>query len=250
MQLNDQVAIVTGAGQGMGRGIAEKLARCGAAVAVADKEEQNARETVRAIEQAGGRAVAVTSDVGNTDDIGRMFDVCQAELGTPDILVANAGISRPCPITQVPEEFFRSIYEVNTKGTLFCLKEAGLRLKDGGRIVVISSCSARYPEMGMAVYGSSKAAVQLMVEVAALEFAPRGITVNSIQPGLTATPTMLRFASQEHIQKAIDSTPLGRLGAPEDIAEVAAFLCSRESQWITGQHILANGGCMPGYERV
>ena len=247
MNLKNQVASVTGAGIGMGRGIAEKLALCGAAVAVADKSEESAAEAAAAIEQAGGRAIAVTADVSKAADITRMFDECQAKLGAPDILVANAGVSRPCPITEVTEEFFYSIYDVNAKGTLFCLKEAGLRLKDGGRIVVISSCSARLPELGMSVYSSSKAATQLMVDVAALEFAPRGITVNSILPGLTETPTMLRFASQEHQQKAIDKTPLGRLGTTKDIAEIAAFLASKESQWITGQHILANGGCLSNY---
>ena len=247
MDLKNQIAIVTGAGMGMGRGIAEKLALCGAAVAVADKSEEGAAQTAAAIGQAGGRAIAITADVSKVDDIKRMFDQCQDRLGDPDILVANAGVSRPCPITEVTEEFFYSVYDVNAKGTLFCLKEAGRRLKDGGRIVVISSCSARLPELGMAVYSSSKAATQLMVDVAALEFAPRGITVNSILPGLTETPTMLRFASQEHRQKAIEKTPLGRLGTVRDIAEIAAFLAGKESQWITGQHILANGGCLSNY---
>lgn len=243
MDLTNKIAIVTGAGLGMGRAIAEKLAQCGAAVLVSDKNEEGAAETADIIRANGGKAVAVRADVTVLSDIVAMFDACEAQLGRPDILIANAGVSRPCPITEVTEEFYQSVYDINAKGTLFSLKEGGLRLKDGGRIVVISSCSARFAERGMAVYSSSKAAAQMMVEVAAQEFAPRGITVNSIQPGLTGTPTMLRFASPEHIQAAVDKTPLGRLGTAEDIAGVAAFLASDEARWITGQHILANGGC-------
>lgn len=244
MNWSSQTAIVTGAGLGMGRAIAEKLAACGAAVLVTDKQEAAALETAQAIRCRGGRVEAWKTDVSRVEEIADMFEVCRARLGSPDILVANAGVSMHCPITEITEEFYQTVYDINAKGTLFCLKEAGLHLNDGGRIVVISSCSARYPEAGMAAYSSSKAAVQLMVEVAALEFAPRGITVNSIQPGLTGTPTMLAHASPAHVQKAIDNTPLGRLGQPEDIAEIAAFLCSTESQWISGQHILASGGLM------
>ena len=244
MDLTNQVAMITGAGLGMGRAIAEKLAACGAAVLVSDKNEAGAAETAERINRAGGRAVAVKADVTVVTDIVNMFDVCEAQLGKADILVANAGVSFKCPIIEVTEEFYQTVYDINAKGTLFSLKEAGLRLNDGGRIVVISSCSARFPEMGMAAYSSSKAATQLMVEVAALEFAPRKITVNSIQPGLTGTETMLKYAPAPFVQSCAERTPLGRLGMPEDIAEVAAFLCSKESQWISGQHILASGGLM------
>lgn len=244
MDLTNQIAIVTGAGLGMGRAIAKKLAACGAVVLVSDKNEDGAKETAEQITANGGKAVAVKADVTLVADIVNMFDVCEAQLGKADILVANAGVSMKCPITEVTEEFYQTVYDINAKGTLFSLKEAGLRLNDGGRIVVISSCSARFPEPGMASYSSSKAAAQLMVEVAALEFASRGITVNSIQPGLTGTPTMLKYAPAQFVQRCADRTPLGRLGMPEDIAEVAAFLCSKESQWISGQHILASGGLM------
>lgn len=244
MDLNHQIAIITGAGLGMGRAIAVKLSACGAAVLVSDKDHAAAVETVRIIERNGGRVVPVKADVSLAADITNMFDVCEAQLGKPDILVANAGVSFKCPITEVTEEFYQTVYDVNAKGTLFSLKEAGRRLNDGGRIVVISSCSARFPEMGMAAYSSSKAAAQLMVEVAALEFAPRKITVNSIQPGLTGTETMLKYAPASFVQSCAARTPLGRLGTPEDIAEIAAFLCSKESQWVSGQHILASGGRM------
>ena len=244
MNLKGQIAIVTGAGLGMGRAIALKLAACGSAVLVSDKNEAGAAETADMIKRDGGTAAAAKADITEVSDIVNMFDICERELGQPDILVANAGVSFKCPITEVTEEFYRTVYDVNAKGTLFSLKEAGLRLKDGGRIVVISSCSARFPELGMAAYSSSKAAAQLMVEVAALEFASRGITVNSIQPGLTGTETMLKYAPAAVVQSCAERTPLGRLGMPEDIAEVAAFLCSKESQWISGQHILASGGLM------
>ena len=244
MDLTNQIAIVTGAGLGMGRAIAQKLAACGAAVLVTDKNEDAAKETAELINTSGGKAVAAKADVTVVSDIQNMFDVCEAELGKADILVANAGVSFKCPITEVTEEFYHTVYDINAKGTLFSLKEAGLRLNDGGRIVVISSCSARFPEIGMAAYSSSKAATQLMVEVAALEFAPRKITVNSIQPGLTGTETMLKYAPPAFVQSCAERTPLGRLGMPEDIAEIAAFLCSKESQWVSGQHILASGGLM------
>ncbi len=244
IDLTNQVAVITGAGLGMGRAIAQKLASCGAAVLVSDKNEAGALETAELIRANGGKADAVKADVTAAADIVNLFDVCEARLGKADILVANAGVSMKCPITEITEEFYQNVYDINAKGTLFCLKEAGLRLNNGGRIVVISSCSARFPELGMAAYSSSKAAAQLMVEVAALEFAPRGITVNSIQPGLTGTPTMLNYAPAEFVQHCADRTPLGRLGMPEDIAEIAAFLCSKESQWVSGQHILASGGLM------
>ena len=168
MDLNHQIAIVTGAGLGMGRAIAVKLAACGAAVLVTDKDEVGAAETTRIITEAGGKAEYARADVTVVADIVNMFDVCEARLSKADILVANAGVSFKCPITEVTEEFYHAVYDINAKGTLFSLKEAGLRLNDGGRIVVISSCSARFPEMGMAAYSSSKAATQLMVEVAAL----------------------------------------------------------------------------------
>lgn len=242
LKLTDRIAIVTGAGIGMGRGIALKLAQEGAAVLVSDKDPNTAAQTARDIEAAGGKAIAVTADISKLGDIEAMFDTCEDQLGAPDILVANAGISRRAAITEVTEELFDTVYNVNAKGTMFCLKQAGLRLKDGGRVVAMSSCSAKLAEEGMAVYSSTKAAIQMMVEVAAQEFATRGITVNSVQPGLTETPTMLAHAPDFLRQHTISRTPLKRLGTPEDIADVVAFLVSDDARWVTGQHILVNGG--------
>jgi len=241
MNLKGKVAIVTGAGQGMGRGIATKLAADGAAVYVTDRHADRVEETVRLIREQGYQATGGVADVSKVADITAMFDGCEEQLGKVDILVANAGVAPIVPIAHVTEEIFENTYNVNAKGTLFSLKEAGARMNDGGHIVVISSSSVHSPVQGMIVYSSSKAAIQLMVEVAAREFAPRNITVNCVQPGLTVTPKMLGTMPVEFQQMMIENTVAKRLGTPEDIAEVVAFYCSDESHWVTGQTILAVG---------
>ncbi|HML37646.1 MAG TPA: glucose 1-dehydrogenase [Bacillota bacterium] len=244
MDLKDQVAIVTGAGQGMGRGIAEKLSRDGALVVVADKNEEGARETARSIESAGGRALAVKTDVSILSDIKELFEKCKREFGRPDIFCANVSLSYISPILETSEEEFDMVYDINAKGTFFGIKEAGLQLNDGGRIVVTASSQVLYPNPGFALYASTKAAMTLMVKVAALEFADRGITINSVMPGVTETPSMKEGLPLEFQQQIAERSPLKRLGKPEDIAEVVAFLASKNSQWVSGQNILVNGGCL------
>jgi len=243
MNLKGQIAIVTAAGQGMGRGIAEKLALEGAFVVVTGRTAEKVQETARIIESKGGKAFAVKADNSKVADIKHMFDECKAHFGAPDILVANVGVMNPMtPLTQITEEDYYQVYEPNAKGTMFCLKEAGLQLKDGGRIVAITSASARNPQKRMGVYSSSKAAIMNMVEVAAQEFADRNIRVNSVLAGLTETPTMLAYLPQPFLKVIAEQTPLKRIGTAEDIAGVVAFLCSADSKWVTGQHIMANGG--------
>ena len=245
MDLQNQVAIVTGAGQGMGRGIAEKLAQYGAAVVVSGRTESKVRDTARIIEERGGKALAVAADISIVSDIVKMFDACEKSFGAPDILVANAGLSYTSKLLETTEEEYYKVYDINAKGTFFCLKEAGLRLKDGGRIVLISSSTTNSPKKGMCLYSSTKAAICMMAEVAAQELADRGITVNSVLPGLTVTPAMEEGALPEEFKQMVaDNTPFGRLGTTEDVAEVVAFLCSRESKWINGRHITADGGCL------
>ncbi|MCL1896582.1 MAG: glucose 1-dehydrogenase [Clostridiales bacterium] len=244
MGLEGRVAIVTGAGQGMGRGIAVKLAGQGAAVVAGDINEEGARETARIIESGGGRALAVRSDISRIDDIKLLFEECKGRFGAPDIFVANAGLSYSSPIVETDEDEYYKVYDINAKGTFFCLKEAGLQLNDGGRVVAISSSTTKHPKEGMALYTSTKAAIKLMVEVAAQEFAGRGITVNSVMPGLTETPSMMAGLPDEFRQMVAGSTPFKRLGRPEDIAEVVAFLCSSGAGWVNGQHILVDGGCL------
>ena len=242
MNLQGQIAIVTGAGQGMGRGIAEKLSLDGAAVVVVDKNQEGAQETAQILNTAGGKALTVKGDISSIRDIEAMFQTCRETFGRPDILVANASLSYSSSLLETSEEEYYKVFDINAKGTLFCLKEAGRQLNDGGKIVVISSSTTRYPNKGMILYTSTKAAQKLMVEVAALELAERNITVNSVMPGVTETPSMLSGLPAEFQQHIIEMSPSKRLGTPKDIAEVVAFLCSKNSQWITGQHILANGG--------
>ncbi|HML37632.1 MAG TPA: glucose 1-dehydrogenase [Bacillota bacterium] len=244
MNLKDQIAIVTGAGQGMGRGIAEKLSQDGAQVVVAGRSEKGVEETVHILEASGGRAVAVKADVSNISDIKRIFEKCKQTFGSPDIFVANASINRLIPLLEITEEDYHEIYDINAKGTLFCLKEAGLQLNDGGRIVVVSSSTTVYPKEEHIIYSSTKAAMQMMVADAALELAKRGITVNSVLPGVTETPKMMEGLPVEFQKMIIEQSPFKRLGTPQDIAEVVAFLCSKNSQWISGQNILVNGGCV------
>lgn len=242
MELHGRIAIVTGAGQGMGRGIAEKLAMDGAAVVVADKNGEGAEGTVRFISERGGKALAVTADIAKTTDIELMFSECIARLGSPDILVANASLGHVVFLSDITEEEYERVFSVNAKGTLFCMKAAAAYLNRGGRIVVISSSTTRYPNSGRIIYTATKAAQKAMVEVASLELAERGITVNSVMPGLTETPGMMAGLTPEFRDMIIERSPFRRLGKPEDIAEVVAFLCSENARWITGQHILANGG--------
>jgi len=244
MDLRNQTAIVTGAGQGMGRGIAEKLSQYGASVVVSGRTESKVQETARIIESRGGSALAVKADVSIISDIANMFDACIERFGAPDILVANAGVSYISDLLKTTEEEYYMVYDTNAKGTYFCLKEAGLRLKDGGRIVLISSSTTKHPKTGMSLYSSSKAAISMMAEVAAQELADRGITVNAVLPGLTVTPAVEAGLPEAFKQIVADNTPFKRLGKTEDIAEVVAFLCSKESQWVNGQVIMADGGCL------
>lgn len=240
MKLKGKIAIVTGAAQGMGRGIAIKLAEEGASVFVTSMEAPD--ETVEYIVSNGGIAKGGIADISKLEDIPRMFDECESVFGKADIFVANAGIAPLVPIAQVTPEMFDRAFYTNTRGTLFCLKEAGARLKDGGHVVVISSSSVAQPVPGMCVYSSSKAAIELMSKVAAQEFAPRKINVNVVEPGLTVTPASSGALPEPFINMMIEKTAMKRLANPEDIARVVAFYASDEASWITGQVVLADGG--------
>ena len=240
--LTGKIAIVTGASSGIGRGIAERLGREGASVLVNyNSDEQGGRETADAIISSGAKAAIVQGDMRHHAATQTLFQTCLDTFGQPDILVNNAGVGALLPLAETDEETFERVFGLNCRGTLFCLKQASLHLKDEGRIVNIGSSSATYPWPGAAMYAASKAAVLKMTEIAAVELGQRRINVNSVIPGITATP-MSEALPKEATQPVIEASPWKRLGTPDDIASVVAFLVGPDALWVTGQHILANGG--------
>jgi len=240
--LTGQVALVTGASRGIGRAIAERLAQDGAAVVVNyAADAAGAGQVVDAIVQPGGTAIAVRADLADVAEIGRLFAAVDARFGRLDILVNNAGIGALAPLDEVDAATFDRVFAINARAPLFACQEAARRMTAGGRIVNVSSSSTLFPTPGTAVYAASKAVPKIYTEVLARELGPRGITVNSVVPGPTS-PGMFDYAPDEMHAGAIAASPFGRLGAPGDIASVVSFLVSDDARWVTGQHILANGG--------
>ena len=243
MKPHDKVALVTGASRGIGRAIAVRLARDGNAVVVNYSGNQvAANETVAAIEQGGGRAVAVQAQVEKLADLECLFDETFRHFGRLDILVNNAGIMFNKPVAEVTEEEFDNIFAVNVKGTFFACQIAAKRMADGGRIINFSSSTTA---MMLPTYGSyvaTKGAVEQFSHVLAKELGSRRITVNVISPGPTDTELFKQGKSEQDIQRFAQLAALGRLGQPDDIANVVSLLVSDDAAWITGQNIRVNGG--------
>lgn len=241
--LAGKVAIVTGASQGIGRGIAERLGRDGASVVINyARSADKAQEVVAVIEAGGAQALAVQADMSQVADIRRLFQETIDRFGHVDILVNNAGIfGTPAPVAEVSEEQFDAVFAINVRGFFFAMQEAARHLQDGGRIVNISSSVTVHTQPGIAVYTASKGAEKQFTQVAAKELGGRGITVNSVMPGPTE-PGGFSVVSPGLRKAAVESSPFGRLGHPSDIADIVALVVSEEARWLTGQHILANGG--------
>ncbi|MEH0934490.1 SDR family oxidoreductase [Micromonospora psammae] len=243
MALQGKVALVTGASQGIGRTIAERLAGDGASVVVNyyPSSRQDAEDVVRGIQAAGGAAVAAPADIADAAQLRGLFDVAEKEFGHLDIVVLNASNTTHGTIADTSDEQFDAIFATNVRSGFIALREAAIRLPDGGRIVAISAGLTLMPRPGTGVYAASKAAVDHLVRVLAHEVGARGITVNSVLPGAVLTPALLK-AGQAVIDAEVAQTPLGRVGQPEDIADIVRFLVSEQGGWITGQTIGAGGG--------
>lgn len=244
MKLQDKFALVTGGGTGIGRAISMRLAAQGAMVFVNySKSEAKAADTVAQIKAAGGKARAVRADIGRLDDIRTMFEVIQAETDVLDVLVNNAayGVGAPTLATTSPDEFERT-FAVNARGTFFVTQAAARIMRDGGRIVSISSSVTHLKVASYVPYNGSKAAVEAFTRSWAAELGPRRITVNSVSPGATNTEMLWSTTSPETVAAIAEMTLLKRVGEPEDVADVVAFLVSDEGRWVTGQSIIATGG--------
>jgi 3-oxoacyl-[acyl-carrier protein] reductase len=240
---NNKVAIVTGASRGIGAAVARRLAKDGFTVIVNYAGSvKAAEELVNSIEAAGGRAITAQADVSDAAAVARMFDSVQAAFGGVDVLVNNAGIMKLGSIAESDDALFDSQIAINFKGTFNTLREAGKRMRDGGRIINFSTSVIGLRLENYGVYVATKAAVEAMTAVMSKELRGRSITVNAVAPGPTATALFLDGKSAELIERTAKTNPLERLGTPEDIASSVAFLAGPDGGWINGQVLRANGG--------
>ncbi|MDP4087933.1 MAG: 3-oxoacyl-[acyl-carrier-protein] reductase [Bacillota bacterium] len=242
--LKGKCAVVTGAGKGIGRAIALKLAEQGANIVINYRSsEKEAEEVVQAIEEAGGAAFAVKADVSKFDEAEKLIKGAQEKFGRVDILVNNAGITKDTLLLRMKEEDFDSVISVNLKGCFNCVKHVSpIMLKQkSGRIINISSVIGLVGNAGQANYAASKAGIIGLTKSVAKELGSRGITVNAVAPGFIETD-MTDVLSDKIKESMQDSIPLKRLGKTSDVAEAVAFLASEGASYITGQVINVDGG--------
>ncbi|MGP4021677.1 SDR family oxidoreductase [Saccharopolyspora sp. 5N708] len=234
MTLEGKTAVVTGGSRGIGRAIVARLRADGATVLFSYATDEAAANAVAA--ETGARAVPV--DLAETDDVHRLF----AAVEELDILVNNAGIPSTTPLLELSEADYDRVMAVNAKGTFLAMQQAARRMREGGRIVNISTMSTTWASPGESAYVASKAAVEQLAHVAAKELGPRGITVNAVSPGPIDTDLLRGAVGADALAATAQLTPLGRLGRPADVADVVAFLVGPDSGWVTGQNIRATGG--------
>lgn len=242
-----KVAVVTGAAAGIGAACSKRLAKEGIAVAVLDLDAERCADTVKAIKDAGGTAIAVGADVSNRASVKAGLEQVREALGPIAILVNNAGVTDFTPFEELTDERWDFIYAVNVRGLFVMTQECLPDMKNAGwgRIVNISSSSAQTGAINMIPYSSSKGAVVTMTRSMAQEFGPWGITVNNIPPG-SVMGTIMSEANREKFQipteVLLQTIPVRRMGEPDDIANACAWLCDERSGYVTGQTIGVNGG--------
>jgi 3-oxoacyl-[acyl-carrier protein] reductase len=239
LAMKRKAALVTGGSRGIGRAIAERLAAEGVAVAINyTRNEQLAHEVVNGIASKGGKAVAFRADVSKPAEVRRIFSEAESALGGLDVIVANAGVHIEKPLIESTEADYDYVFDTNTKGVFFTLQEAARRVRDGGRIVVVSTGGTRMHFAGMSLYLGSKGAVEQFARSLSMELGPRNVTVNVLSPGFTDTDML----PEQYREYGASLSPFKRVGAVEDVADVALFLASDGARWVTGQNLQAGGG--------
>ncbi|MBE3567745.1 MAG: 3-oxoacyl-[acyl-carrier-protein] reductase [Thermogemmatispora sp.] len=244
LPLEGKIALVTGSSQGIGRAVALRLAQAGADVAVNYYRHAEAAEEVRAqIEALGRRAIMVQADVSQEEDVSRLFEQINRELGPVTVLVNNAGTTRDKLILQMSLADFEDILNINLRSAFLCTRAAlrSMMKARWGRIVNVTSVAGLLGNAGQANYSASKAALIALTLSTAREMASRNITANAVAPGFVPTELTSKLTEQQRKQM-LDLTPLGRFGTPEEVAATICFLCSPEAGYITGQVICVDGG--------
>ena len=245
-KLNGKVAVVTGASKGIGAGIAKAFGAQGASVVVNyASDEAGAQKTAAAIVEAGGKAITVQGSVASQADVKRLFAETKRAYGKVDVLVNNAGVYSPAPLDQVTEADYQRQFGINVWGTIQATREAlPLFGDEGGSVINISSVVSRKGLPGLSVYSGTKGAVDAVTQSLAAELGPRKIRVNAINPGMVESEGThaAGFIGSDFQKHAEASSPLGRIGQPQDIAGVAVFLAANDSSWLTGEKITVSGG--------
>lgn len=249
-RLSGKIALVTGASRGIGRAIAKRLAYDGALVAINYAGNTEAANSLTAeISAAGGKIIVIQAKLGSVPETNKLFSRLESELkdigeqARLDVLVNNAGVGHFGRVSDATEQNFDDVFTANTKTPFLVTKSALPFLASGGRVINISSGASKRPGTLFGLYAMTKAAVDAMTLALAAELGPKGITVNAVAPGWTATDANASARQDVVTVRNLESqTALGRMGTPEDIAGVVAFLASEDSSWVTGQYIEASGG--------
>ncbi len=243
MTTSARVALITGASRGIGAAIARRLAAEGFAVALNyASNNAEADALVAELTRGGASAIAIQADVSQADQVSAMFTTVEQQLGRIDVLANNAGVLKTAPLAQTSDAQYLQHFAINTQGVFNTLREAATRLNDGGRIINLSSTTLALNLPGYAIYNGTKAAVEAFTHVFAKELRGRAITVNAVAPGPVATALFLDGKTEEQISTFARMPPLERLGQPDDIAGVVAFLAGPDGGWVNGQILRANGG--------
>jgi 3-oxoacyl-[acyl-carrier protein] reductase len=239
LSLEGKNALVTGGSRGIGRAIGERLAADGATVVINyARNEQLAHEAVKAVSAKGGKGMGIQADVSKPAEVRRLFSEAEKAIGSLDVVIANAGVYLSKPLIENTEADYDYVFDINTRGVFFTLQEAARRVRDGGRIIAISSGGTKMMFPNAALYLGSKAAVEQFARSLSRELGPRNVTVNVLSPGFTDTDML----PEQYREYGASLSPFNRVGTAKEVADVAAFLASDAARWVTGQNVQAGGG--------